>query len=265
MTGLRDARFWLLAVATALLALAAASPRLIMKRNAYDVIAVVDITGSMNVRDQQFDGRPASRLEFAKAALVRLLAAMPCQSRFGLAVFSERRPFLLFEPAETCENFAAISGAVEALDWRMAWEGDSHIAAGLYRSVELARTLDASLLFISDGHEAPPLPTAGAPAFKGKPGEVAGLIAGDWRLRPLAHPEIRRDGQEIGFYAAEDVPHDNRVGLPPKDVQFREGWNERNAPFGAAAAVGNEHLSSVREEYLSGLAAKDRPRLRPSR
>lgn len=255
MTLPRDVRFWLLAAASALLLLAAASPRLTLGRETCDVLAVVDITGSMNVRDQEIDGRPASRLEFAKASLVRLLSSMPCQSRFGLAIFSERRAFMLFEPAETCENFAALSGAVEALDWRMAWEGDSHVASGLYRSIDLARSVGASLLFITDGHEAPPLPSAGPPPFEGKPGEVAGLIAGagGHALSPI--PKFDGEGKEIGFYAAEDVPHDNRVGLPPKDARFREGWHERNAPFGAAATFGDEHLSSVHEQHLRTLAA----------
>jgi mxaL protein len=256
MKPFRNARFWLMAAAAALLALAASGLRWPLKHDVYDAIVVVDITGSMNVRDLQLGGRPVSRLDFAKAALVRLLAAMPCQSRLGLAVFSERRPFMLFEPAETCENFAAIAGAIEALDWRMAWEGDSHIATGLYRSIDLAKSLGASLLFISDGHEAPPLPAAAAPAFEGKPGDVMGLIAGvgGYGLSPI--PKFDDNGQEIGFYAAEDVPHENRTGLPPKDAQYREGWNERNAPFGAAVAVGNEHLSSLREAHLTGLAAK---------
>jgi hypothetical protein len=253
-------RFRLLAVSAALFAFAATGPRLPLRRDAHDVVAVVDITGSMNVRDYRLDGRPASRLEFARVALIRLLAAMPCQSRFGLAVFSERRPFLLFEPAETCGNFAALSGAVESLDWRMAWEGDSHVAAGLYRSLDMAGSLGASLLFISDGQEAPPLPAAGPPAFAGKPGEVAGLIvgAGGFGLSPI--PKFDDEGREIGFYAAEDVPHDNRVGLAPKDAGpkdagLREGWNERNAPFGAAAATGTEHLSSLRQDHLASLAA----------
>ena len=256
MKPLRNTRFWFMAFAAVLLTLAASGPRWPLKHDAYDVIAVVDITGSMNVRDLQLDGRPASRLEFAKAALVRLLTAMPCQSQLGLAVFSERRPFMLFEPAEICENFVAIAGAMEALDWRMAWEGDSHIATGLYRSVDLAKSLDASLLFISDGHEAPPPPASGAPAFEGKPGEVMGLITGvgGYGLSPI--PKFDDNGQEIGFYAAEDVPHENRTGLPPKDIQYREGWDARNAPFGAAVAMGNEHLSSVREAHLTGLAAK---------
>jgi mxaL protein len=249
-------RFWLLAAAALLFAATAASPRLSLRRNAYNVLAVVDITGSMNVRDYQMEGRPVSRLDFAKAALVRLLAVMPCQSKLGLAIFSERRPFLLFEPAETCENFAAITGAIDALDWRMAWEGDSHVAAGLYRSVDLAKGLDASLLFISDGQEAPPLPLGGAPAFEGKPGEVRGLIAGagGYGLSPI--PRFDEEGRETGAYAAEDVPQENRVGPPPRDAQFREGWHERNAPFGAAAAMGSEHLSSVRERHLNELAGR---------
>ena len=77
---------------------------------------------------------------------------------------------------------------------------------------------------------------------------------GGRQLSPI--PKYDDNGREIGFYGVEDVPHDNRFGLPPAGAEMREGYNARNAPFGAAVAVGVEHLSSVRETYLQSLAEK---------
>ena len=37
---------------------------------------------------------------------------IPCQSRLGLGVFSERRSFLLFNPVEVCGNYDALEGAI---------------------------------------------------------------------------------------------------------------------------------------------------------
>ncbi len=53
----------------------------------------------------------------------------------------------------------ALSGDAMGGDriWREAWEGDSHIASGLYRAIDMAKDLNSNLVFITDGKEAPPL------------------------------------------------------------------------------------------------------------
>ena len=253
---LRDRRLQALAAALLLAVLAVVVPPLPLTRTGVSVLAVVDITGSMNVRDYTRAGRPASRLDTAKAALRDLIPELPCGSRLALALFTERRPFLLFAPIEVCADFAPLDGAIAALDWRMAWEGDSRIAAGLHRAVAMAGDLDADLLFITDGQETPPLPPNGLPPFEGKAGAVRGLIvgAGGYGLSPI--PKFNDRGRETGFYAETDVQQENRFGPPPADAESREGYNPRNAPFGAAAAEGHEHLSSVREAHLKALAAQ---------
>jgi mxaL protein len=253
---LRDGRFRLLAGALLLALAALGVPPLPLTRDGVQVLAVVDITGSMNVRDYAAGGQPQSRLEATKAALRHLLAGLPCGSRFALGLFTERRPFLLFAPVEVCENFAPLDGAVAALDWRMAWEADSRVAAGLYRAVAMAGEIGSDLLFITDGQEAPPLPGGRTPPFEGEPGAVRGLIvgAGGYGLSPI--PKFNDRGRETGFLAETEVQQENRFGPPPADAEAREGYNPRNAPFGAQAARGSEHLSSVREPHLKDLAAR---------
>ena len=251
---LRDLRVWLLGLAFCGLIAALAQPRVTLSHPAYDLLFVLDITGSMNARDYRLEGQPASRLQFVKHTLRQLLARLPCGSRFGLAIFTERRSFLLFVPVEVCENFAPIDGALAALDWRMAWEGDSRIASGLHSAIEMAGELQADLVLLTDGQEAPPLPTTGPPAFEGEPGDVRGLIVGVGGRTPVPIPKFDDRGREIGFVAAEDVPHETRVGPPPADASSREGWHPRNAPFGAVPIVGSEHLTAVREEHLRALA-----------
>ncbi|TNC14029.1 VWA domain-containing protein [Methylobacterium terricola] len=253
---LGHARGQLLAGALALTALTGLVPSLPVTGPRVEAVVVIDITGSMNTRDERLDGKPASRLDKAKATLRGLAAALPCGSRLGLGLFAERRAFLLFEPIETCADFGALDGALAGLDWRMGWEGDSRIAAGLFRAIALAGDLGSDLVFVTDGHEAPPLPARGGPAFEGKPGAVRGLIVGAGGHSPVPIPRYDDRGREIGFYGAEDVPHENRFGPPPPEAEHREGYNPRNAPFGSHAAPGQEHLSSVRDAYLRGLAAE---------
>lgn len=252
--GRPHARTLVLAAACVLALAAVVAPRLQRTTDAYRLLAVVDVTGSMNVRDYSVEGRPASRLDTVKHTLSALAARLPCGSRMGLGIFTERRTYLLFEPVEVCADFAPLDGAISALDWRMAWEGDSYIYSGLYSAIDVAGPLDADLLFFTDGQEAPPLPASGAPAFSGAPGKVRGLVVGVGGIEPAPIPKFDRDGREIGFYTMTDVPQENRHGLPPSGSEQREGWHPRNAPWGADEATGQEHLSAVRTDHLKDLA-----------
>jgi mxaL protein len=253
---LRDPRFWLLSAALLCFLAALVVPSVQASRDSFDILFVVDITGSMNTRDYTQGGQPVSRLETVKAALRQTLVDLPCQSHVSLGLFAERGVFLLFNPIEVCSNFAPISGSVAAFNWREGWEGDSHIAEGLYRAVAIAANLHTDLVFMTDGQEAPPLPWNGGPSFDGKPGAVKGLVVGvgGYALSPI--PKYDDNGREVGFYGPDDVLQESRFGLPPPGAEKRPGYNPRNAPFGNVQVNNNEHLSSVKEPYLKGLAEK---------
>src|SRR6185436_1630727 len=79
--------------ALAALALAATflDPGVRIERRLFEHVVVLDITQSMNVTDERLDGKPASRLAFAKHALRESLLALPCGSKVGWAVFTEYR------------------------------------------------------------------------------------------------------------------------------------------------------------------------------
>lgn len=253
---LRDLRFWLTLAATIGAGLATMLPPVQLERQTFNLLAVVDITGSMNTRDYSIAGNAISRLDMMKDALRQMLTALPCRSRLGVAIFTERRPFLLFEPVEVCDNFETLDREISALDWRMAWEGDSHIAGGLYRSVALADELGSDLVFMTDGQEAPPLPWIGRPQFEGKPGLVKGLIVGAGGYEPSPIPKFDDFGHQAGFWQPNDVPNENTNAPPPLGAEEREGFNPRNAPFGGKAVAGHEYLSSVDEVHLKELAVE---------
>jgi len=198
-------------------------PTVQRERRTFNLLSVLDITGSMNTRDMLLNGRPVSRLDMMKDALRQLLTALRCESRMGVAIFTERRPFLLFEPVEVCSSFEALDREIAALDWRMAWEGDSHIASGLYRSVALAGDLDADLIFMSDGQEAPPPPWIGRPYFEGKAGLVKGLIVGAGGYKPSPIPKFDEFGHETGFWQPHDTPNENvNAPRPPGPRNARD-------------------------------------------
>lgn len=102
----------------------------------------------------------------------------------------------------------------------------------------MAAELGVDLLFVTDCQETPQ-PAGRTPTFDVKPGAVRGLIvgAGGYGLSPI--PRFDDHSRKHGFYAETDVQQENRFGPPPEDAETREGYNPRNAPFGAAAAHGS--------------------------
>jgi mxaL protein len=254
LAAFEDLRFWLIALALGAVLATLIVPRVMLKREVYDVLAAIDITSSMNTRDMVVDGKPESRLEAAKHALRRMLADLPCQSRLGLAIFTERQAFVLFDPVEVCGNFAAVDDAIDGLNWRMGWEGGSYIAKGLYSAIGTAKSLGSDLVFFTDGHEAPPLPYTGLPPFEGERGEVHGLIVGvgSHTMTPLL--KYDNEGREIGTYGAQEVPQENRAGPPPPDAASRPGYHPKWAPFGDAVIDNNEHMAFLRDPHLKELA-----------
>ena len=252
----KDYRFWCLAAASIALAVLFIHPREQRKSPVFDLTFIIDITRSMNVEDYQADGQALSRLEFVKQSLRDLLLKLPCESKVGLGVFTERRSTVLFEPVEVCSGFAEIDVAIAALDWRMAWAADSRIAKGLLNTLEMRRDSGSRLVFMTDGQEAPPVNSRYRSDFSGVKDSLKGLLVGVDGMEPAPIPKYNSRGEREGFYNADDVPHRSTFGLSNLNPEEIEGYNARNAPFGSEAVAGNEHLSSLHEAYLQQLSAE---------
>ena len=242
---------WLLLAAALALMATFARPTWPLERARFEHVVVLDVTQSMNVEDEEWQGRPVSRLAAAKAALRAAIEALPCGSKIGWAIFTEYRSYLLFTPVEVCAHRAELRGALERIDGRMAWSGNSEVAKGLHSALGIARQLPGtpSLVFVTDGHEAPPLDPNQRPAFDDKPGEVAGVVVGVGALKPSPIPKSDALGRPLGFWAADEVAQTN----PHQPNRDRSGRDE--VPAAALGATnGSEHLSSLREGYLRLLA-----------
>lgn len=251
-----------LALAALLLVLGFARPTLPWKRALFEHVVVLDVTQSMNVEDMQLDGKPAARLAFAKRALHEALSELPCGSRLGWAIFTEYRTYLLYTPVEVCANRAELRASLASLDGRMAWSGNSEIAKGLHSSLLVAKALPGtpSVVFISDGHEAPPLHPRHRPHFDDKPGEVAGVLVGVGELKPSPIPKLDPLGRRLGFWAADEVAQTDlrsqgRGASVGAEAMTEEGSDP--AAVGMGATPGTEHLSGLHEPYLKLLAAEN--------
>ena len=242
-----------LAAAALAIVICFAKPGLQLDRPRVDHVVVLDVTQSMNVQDALLDGRPIARLALAKHALHLTLDALPCGSRLGLAIFTEYRSYLLFTPVEVCANRAELRRTLAGIDGRMAWSGNSEIAKGLHSAIGIAKLLPdkPSLVFVTDGHEAPPLNPSYRPAFDDVPGEVEGLVVGVGALMPSPIPKADPQGRPLGFWAADEV-----MQTDPRSAASAGG-----TVFGSDATLGatpgREHLSSLHEAYLRLLAGEN--------
>ncbi|MDP3528993.1 vWA domain-containing protein [Methylicorpusculum sp.] len=254
---LKDFRFWCIALALLALVLLFLFPRVKQSGPVYQMTFIVDITRSMNTEDYRYNGEIISRLEYVKMTLRELLTSLPCQSKVGLGVFTERRSSLLFQPIEVCSGFNELDAAIAALDWQSAWAADSRIAQGLLNTLEMLKDdKETRLIFISDGHEAPPLNTRYRPDFSIVKDKIEGLIVGVGGLEAKPIPKFDQQGKRVGFYSADDVPQRSTFGESDLNPESIQGYDARNAPFGSEAAVGSEHLSRLHEPYLKQLAAE---------
>lgn len=233
-------------------------PSMILEKPGYRYVFVLDVTQSMNVGDA--GPQSQSRLAFAEQMLSEALPLLPCGSEAGLALFSGHRTFLLFTPVEICANYGDLLSMIRTIDWRMAWEASSEVAKGLHKSIEVVDQLaDSSrLVFISDGHEAPPLHQNYRPAFRGEPGKVKGLIVGVGGLQSMPIPKLDSDGRLLGYWQPHEVMQVDRysLGRGGTEVGGEQMVGVDSSDVAARIQAGTEHLSSLREAYLQQLAGE---------
>lgn len=253
-------RQWLLMLASLLLGLAMLDPAITLPRPAPRSLVVVDITGSMAVRDVGPAGDRRSRLEQVQLLLTGLIDSLPCGPQLGLAVFTERKTLVLMAPLEVCHHRGPLREGVAALDLRMAWAADSHLYYGVYSGLDQLRQRwpGTQLAFFSDGHQAPPLFPGREPGYDAgadRPGGVLFAVGGDI---PQPVPRFDAEGRLSGYWSAEDAAGFASTGaatLSVRDMEQMAGSDKRNAGQRPAGA-GDEHLSARREAVLEDIARR---------
>jgi len=223
-----------LVLALSLLAASALNLPFSQKQAVYTFQVTFDITQSMNVEDVAHGGGAVSRLDLAKAAAKSLLLSLPCGSRIGWSVFTGHRVTLLVTPLEVCGHHDGLLSSLDNIDGRMRWIEASNIGKGLFQSMRTARQIgdDIDIVFISDGHEAPPINEGltGMPATAGL--EVGGLVIGVGGDKPSPIPKIDAEGKLLGYWGQREVVQRESLSLEERQ----------------------EHLSRLFEDHLIRLA-----------
>jgi mxaL protein len=248
--------------AAALLAIALAMPPVTVARRTVDAIVVLDVTQSMDVDDMTLDGEPVTRLAFARESARRALRALPCGSRIGWAAFTEYRTLLLLAPIEVCSHYGDLLATLEPIDGRVRWAEASEISKGVFWAMRAARDLggDPAIVFVTDGHESPPLAGARFSLFEDlQPGQVKGWLAGVGGPVPRPIPRTDQHGVRVGFWRAEDVVQRETAPGQPRSHEERSWLHDahlRNLAaevgFGYATLQGDDDLATLlRDERLA--------------
>lgn len=248
-----------LLIAMILLTVCLLNPHLQLPNRVYDWLIVIDVTQSMNVRDYSVNKNGISRLEFVKKNVRDSLRGLPCGSRVSLAMFAEREALTIVRPVEICAHYSALDQTISRLDWRMAWAADSFIAHGVFKAIEQATKMGKTtrILFVTDGHQAPPANPKYMPTFSGKVGEVKGYIVGAGQLSPSQIPKLDDRNEIAGYWTHEDVQQFGSFGMAEtlSVLAMEQGQHDRNAGHGAGADIlAGAHLSALDENNLKKIA-----------
>jgi len=234
-------------------------PMLSLPTPVYDWLVVVDITQSMNVRDYMRNHQGVSRLEYAKHSIRQAIRELPCGSKVSIAMFTERHALNIVRPVEVCKHYSSIDQTINKMDWRMAWAADSFIAHGIYSAIALASKLKnkPNLIFLTDGHQAPPVNPNYMPTFTGEKAQVKGIILGMGQLEATGIPKLDDRNEIVGYWSEEDVQQYGSFGMAEtlSMLAMEQRQHDRNAGHGPGAEfLTNAHLSALDEKNLQRIA-----------
>lgn len=247
LTHKRDAA--LLTAAFVLLLVALFKPTMPIKRDIYSYLIVVDISQSMNVEDMRFNGKTVSRIEYSRKMLHELISSMPCGTRVSVAPFAGVSIAPLFTPIEVCANYAAIQDAIEHLEWRMAWSGNSRIRESMLAIDRSVRALPepAQVVFFTDAEEAPRLHAFNTRDLTGFQSTSDWLLVGIGSEKGAPIPKYDEKNQRIGYWAGDSF------AMQPGIAQISE-QNIGNRDNNVAGSESDRYISKLDQTYVKALA-----------
>lgn len=231
-----------------LIAAALFIPKIDRNVQVMDMLFVIDITQSMDVNDVDIDGETASRLHWAKEYVRETLLDLPCGANAGLAVFSESRSLILINPVEVCANYNDLTQMLQKIDGPMAWVNASEVSKALFTAMKQVERIESkpSIVFVTDGHESPPLHATLYPKYKGELGVISGVLVG------------------VGGDELLPIPRRDDAGLPTKNVWGANDVMQQNVYVATrgdlakqnAQKAQTEHLSAQKSAHLAELAKR---------
>ena len=245
------------------LALAALNLDANIPKPSHSFIIVIDISLSMNTKDIQINADKISRISFVRESLENTLRELPCGTRIGVGIFAGYQTSILFNPVEICDNYSDLIRNFSFVETNMIWAGDSEISKGIYNSIKTISKHDPNvrLVFMTDGHEAPPISPAYRPRFDNPEKQVRGLLVGVGGLKLSKIPKINSDGEQSGYWSKDEVMQYDPFTLGRKGSDINEKLIDDESskvdPLivdQIQATPGKEHMTQLKEKYLKLLS-----------
>lgn len=201
----QDRELTALAIAFVLLLMASLHLTIPVKREVHTYLFIADITQSMNTVDMVMDRQKISRIAYSKQLMQKAIASMPCGSMVGIALFSGVVVSTMFTPIEVCQNFSAIHDAIDHIEWREAWHGNSRIGFGVLSAATGLTKLNKStqVIFFTDGDEAPRLHAFNQADFSTWQNLNSWLLVGIGSDKPVPVPKYDENNKLIGYWSQD--------------------------------------------------------------
>lgn len=238
--------------AIALLALALLKPEIQMKQAVHNYLLVADVTQSMNAEDEKLKGQPVSRLAYTRHLMKKIVETSSCGTYISVGIFASDNVALLITPLEVCANYDAITDAIDHLEWRMAWKGNSRLSFAVRAAANTFDSLNvpAQMLLFTDGDEAPRVNVTIKQDLSGIQIGKNFTFVGLGGNKKVPVPRFNSNNKRVGYWPISDNNNAGAVGVTYSDTS----QDEPDPPV--ASAEYDQFLSQLEEEYLKSLAGE---------
>ena len=238
--------------ALCLLVLAILKPHISLKQEVHNYLFVADVSQSMNAEDEMLHQKAASRLAYSQHLMKKIVHQSPCGTYFSLGIFASDNVALLLNPLEVCKNLDAITDAIDHLEWRMAWKGNSRLSFAVRAAANVFDSLNvpAQMLFFTDGDEAPRVNVTIKQDLSGIQIGQQFMFVGVGGAEKVAIPRFNSSNKRVGFWPVSENNNAGAVGVTYSDPS----QDEPDPPV--AYAEYDRQLSQLEEDYLKTLASE---------
>ena len=250
----RESLLYLAAVI--LMVLALVKPDVKIKHQVRNYLLIADVTQSMNVQDVRLNNQAVSRLVFSQNLMKKVLESSSCGTYISLGIFASDSIGLLMNPLEVCSNYDVITEAIDHLEWRMAWKGNSRLSYGVRAADNTLSSLNvpAKLLLFSDGDDAPKVNATIQEDLThiqhGK--DMVFIGVGGSKKAPI--PRYNAANEMIGYWPITEN-NSSRSGTSTFATALAVPAQDDQNPAVAAAEY-DRYLSKLDDAYLKALATK---------
>lgn len=243
----------LLLGALLLLSLALVKPQIQLKQEVHNYLLLADVSQSMNAEDMKLGSQNVSRMAYTRHLMKKVVETSPCGTYFSVGVFAAENVALLFMPLEVCANYDIITDAIDHLEWRMAWRGNSRLSFGIKAAASVFDTLNApaQMLFFTDGEEAPKVNAINKLDLGAVQIGKNILFVGVGGHQPVPVPRYNSSNKWVGFWSSDTK--ENSAGAVGD--KYSDTSQDEPDPMVAYAEY-DRYLSQLDADYLKSLATE---------